>query len=132
VGRRGGGRSRRTGGTALDHRAGERFVVAALIELPRLSGGVEQQIGFGARPTAPHAPRPPARTGAVHVLTWASHVERGLQSPAYNPSDAHFAEHYQFVHYDGCGTLLDRNVKLRSRRVADLEAVIDGLAERSC
>jgi class 3 adenylate cyclase len=112
---------------------GERFVVAALIELPRLSGGgVEQQIGFvrsadGTRIAYATAGKGPA---IVHVLGWATHVERGLSSPAYNPSIAHFAEQHQFVHYDGRGAgLSDRNVKDFSleARVADLEAVIDGL-----
>jgi pimeloyl-ACP methyl ester carboxylesterase len=112
---------------------GERLVVAALIEIPRLlGGGVEQQIGFvrsadGTRIAYATAGKGPA---LVHVLGWASHVERGLNSPAYNPSIAHFAEHYQFVHYDGRGAgLSDRNVTNFSidARVADLEAVIDGL-----
>jgi pimeloyl-ACP methyl ester carboxylesterase len=112
---------------------GERLVVAALIEVPRLLGrGVEQEIGFvrsadGTRIAYATSGRGPA---LVHVLGWASHVERGLGSPAYNPSVAHFAEHFQFVHYDGRGAgLSDRNVKDFSidARVADLEAVIDGL-----
>jgi pimeloyl-ACP methyl ester carboxylesterase len=112
---------------------GERLLVEALIELPRLrGGGVEQQIGFvrsadGTRIAYATAGKGPA---LVHVLGWASHVERGLNSPAYNPSIAHFAEHYQFVHYDGRGTgLSDRGVTDFSidARVADLEAVIDGL-----
>jgi pimeloyl-ACP methyl ester carboxylesterase len=112
---------------------GERLLVAALIELPRLSGGgIEQQIGFvrsadGTRIAYATAGQGPA---IVHVLTWASHVERGIGSPAYNPSIAHFAEQHQFVHYDGRGSgLSDRNVKDFSieARLADLEAVIDGL-----
>lgn len=121
------------GGLLFATGLGERLLVAALIELPRLRGGdVEQQIGFvrsadGTRIAYATSGQGPA---LVHVLGWASHVERGLSSPAYNPSIAHFAERYQFVHYDGRGAgLSDRNVTNFSidARVADLEAVIDGL-----
>ncbi|MBW2292151.1 MAG: alpha/beta fold hydrolase [Deltaproteobacteria bacterium] len=113
--------------------AAQRLAVLAAIELPRiLSDDVEQEIGFvqsadGTRIAYATAGEGPA---IVHVLGWASHVEKGLQSPAYNASVGHFAENFQFVQYDGRGSgLSDRNVKDFSMeaRVADLEAVIDGL-----
>lgn len=111
----------------------ERALVSGMVNLPRLIGSdVESTIGFvtsadGTRIAyAVSGEGPPI----VHVIGWATHVERGFNSPAYNPSVAHFAERFQFVRYDGRGSgLSDRapaDFSLEAR-VADLEAVIDGL-----
>jgi class 3 adenylate cyclase/pimeloyl-ACP methyl ester carboxylesterase len=111
----------------------DRALVFGLVNLPRLMGSeVESEIGFvssadGTRIAYAVSGEGPA---IVHVLGWATHVERGLNSPAYNPSIAHFAERFQYVRYDGRGSgLSDRapaDFSLEAR-VADLEAVIDGL-----
>ncbi len=111
----------------------ERALVSGLVLLPRIIGSdVETEIGFvtsadGTRIAYAVSGEGPA---IVHVLSWATHVERGLNSPAYNPSIEHFAQRFQYVRYDGRGSgLSDRapaDFSLEAR-VADLEAVIDGL-----
>ncbi len=111
----------------------ERALVGGLANLPRWIGSeVESEIGFvtsadGTRIAyAVSGEGPPI----VHVLGWATHVERGLNSPAYNPSIAHFSERFQFVRYDGRGSGLSDRAPAdfsMEARVADLEAVIDGL-----
>lgn len=111
----------------------ERALVSGLLLLPRVIGSdVETDIGFvtsadGTRIAYAVSGEGPA---IVHVLGWATHVERGLNSPAYNPSIEHFAQRFQYVRYDGRGSgLSDRapaDFSLEAR-VADLEAVIDGL-----
>jgi class 3 adenylate cyclase/pimeloyl-ACP methyl ester carboxylesterase len=111
----------------------ERALVAGIVNLPSWTvSDVETEIGFvtsadGTRIATAVSGQGPA---IVHVLGWATHVERGLNSPAYNPSIGHFAERFQYVRYDGRGTgLSDRSPADFSidARVADLEAVIDGL-----
>ncbi len=111
----------------------ERALVGSLVLLPRVIGSdVETDIGFVASADGTRIAYAVSGEGPaiVHVLGWVTHVERGLNSPAYDPSIEHFAQRFQYVRYDGRGSgLSDRapaDFSLEAR-VADLEAVIDGL-----
>jgi pimeloyl-ACP methyl ester carboxylesterase len=111
----------------------ERALVSGIVNLPRwIPAEVETEIGFVASADGTRIAYAVSGEGPaiVHVLGWATHVERGLNSPAYNPSIAHFAERFKYVRYDGRGTGLSDRSPLDfslDARVADLEAVIDGL-----
>ena len=111
----------------------ERILVSGLATLPAWIGtDVETETGFVKSADGTRIAYATSGSGPpiVHVLGWATHVERGFNSPAYNPSIAHFSKRFQFVRYDGRGSgLSDRAPTDFSldARVADLEAVIDGL-----
>jgi class 3 adenylate cyclase/pimeloyl-ACP methyl ester carboxylesterase len=112
---------------------GQRLVVNAMIRIPLLlAGEVEQTFGFatardGTRIAYATTGEGPA---VIRVLPWFTHVEHGMDSPAYNPSVARLAQDHLYVRYDGRGSgLSDRDATDYSldALVGDLEAVVDAL-----
>lgn len=64
----------------------------------------------------------------VIVLGWFTHIERGANSPGFNPWVPGLIERHQVVLYDGRGTgLSDRDIRDFSldAKVRDLEAVVE-------
>lgn len=99
-----------------------------------LGGKIEQNIGFAT--TKDDVRIAYATTGSgppvVVVLGWATHLEDGMMSPAYDGAGvlAMSSEAHTIIRYDGRGLgLSDRNVDDYSleARVADLEAVVADL-----
>ncbi len=111
----------------------QRVAIAALVNVPRvLADDLDQQIGFATSADGTRIAYAVTGSGPplVSVLTWLTHVERGLGSPIYNPAVSRWSEHHTYVRYDGRGFgLSDRNATDFSvaTRLADLEAVIDAL-----
>jgi class 3 adenylate cyclase/pimeloyl-ACP methyl ester carboxylesterase len=106
-----------------------------MLTLPKYLGNpVEQQVAFattsdGVRIAYGTTGQGP---GLVYVVGWATHLERGLGSPLYDPEDGirWLSRRNLFVRYDGRGFgLSDRDVDDFSldARVRDLEAVVDTL-----
>jgi class 3 adenylate cyclase len=106
-----------------------------MLTLPKYLGNpVEQQVGFAT--TSDDVRIAYATTGQgpalVHVVGWATHLERGIGSPLYDPADGirWLSRRNLYVRYDGRGFgLSDRDVVDFSldARVRDLEAVVDTL-----
>jgi len=106
-----------------------------MLTLPKYVGNpIEQQIEFAT--TSDGVRIAHATTGQgpalVFVLGWATHLERGYNSPIYDLADAirWLSQRNLYVRYDGRGFgLSDRDVTDFSldARVRDLEAVIDTL-----
>ena len=99
-----------------------------------LGAKIEQNIGFAT--TADDVRIAYATTGSgppvVIVLGWATHLEDGMMSPAYDGAGvlAMSSEAHTIIRYDGRGFgLSDRDVDDYSleARVADLEAVVEDL-----
>jgi class 3 adenylate cyclase/pimeloyl-ACP methyl ester carboxylesterase len=107
-----------------------------MLNLPKYLGNpIEQQVGFtttsdGLRIAYATTGQGPA---LINLVGWATHLERGLFSPLYDPADGirWLSRRNLFVRYDGRGFgLSDRDVDDFSldARVRDLEAVVDALA----
>jgi len=105
------------------------------LTVPRIFGNpIEQKIGFAT--TSDGVRIAYATTGEgpplIAVLGWATHLERGIMSPLYDPEGwiPWASRNHLFVRYDGRGFgLSDRDVEDFSldARVRDLEAVVDAL-----
>jgi pimeloyl-ACP methyl ester carboxylesterase len=105
------------------------------LTLPKYLGNpIEQRVAFAT--TSDGVRIAYATTGegppVVSVLGWATHLERGIASPLYDPEGwiRWNSKSHLFVRYDGRGFgLSDRNVEDFSldARVRDLEAVVDSL-----
>jgi class 3 adenylate cyclase/pimeloyl-ACP methyl ester carboxylesterase len=105
-------------------------VAYALRVQPLVNQEFEQQIGFATSRDGVRIAYATAGSGPplVVVLGWMTHLERGLDSPAYGGFTSHLSKRFHVVRYDGRGTgLSDRDVADFSleARVADLEAVVD-------
>ena len=113
----------------------EDIVVALILNWPVWFGQpIDQNVAFATAKDGTHIAY--ATTGhgppVVWVITWLTHLERGLGSPVYDPGGtiARLSRNHLFVRYDGRGTgLSDRGIEDFSldARVSDLEAVVDAL-----
>ncbi len=99
-----------------------------------LGNPIEQEIGFATASDDTRIAYATTGTGppVLIVLGWATHLEQGMLSPAYDGAGvlALSSEEHTIIRYDGRGFgLSDRDVDDFSlnARLADLEAVVDAL-----
>lgn len=107
------------------------WVAKLIVRAPGLVGSSAQDIGFATSRDGTRIAY--ATTGAgpavVNVIGWFTHLEHGLNSPAFSLAPRLEGDRL-YVRYDGRGTgLSDRQIQDYSleARVADLEAVVDAL-----
>jgi class 3 adenylate cyclase/pimeloyl-ACP methyl ester carboxylesterase len=118
------------GGLALSPLRDELLVAYVVHVVPLFSRKFEQRIGFATTGDGVRIAYATAGSGPplVWVLGWFTHLERGLDSPAYDSHISRLVGSHRVVRYDGRGTgLSDRDVEDFSleARVRDLEAVVD-------
>ncbi len=99
-----------------------------------LGSSIEQKISFATSKDDVRIAYATTGSGppVLIVLGWATHLENGLASPAYDGAGvlAMSSEEHTIIRYDGRGFgLSDRNIKDFSleARVADVEAVVEAL-----
>jgi pimeloyl-ACP methyl ester carboxylesterase len=99
-----------------------------------LGSSIEQTIGFATSKDDVRIAYAITGSGppVLIVLGWATHLEHGMDSPAYDSAGvlAMSSEEHTIIRYDGRGFgLSDRNVKDFSleARIADIEAVVEAL-----
>jgi pimeloyl-ACP methyl ester carboxylesterase len=99
-----------------------------------LGSSIEQNISFATSKDDVRIAYATTGSGppVLIVLGWATHLEDGMDSPAYDSAGvlAMSSEEHTIIRYDGRGFgLSDRNVEDFSleARVADVEAVVDAL-----